>query len=73
MKRRLKDSDVYLFFNEGSTASSDSVTFRSDGQMVEEWDPATGAISSVVSTRSKGTMSVQLSLKPYETQVLMVR
>jgi hypothetical protein len=73
MKRRLKDSDVYMFFNEGSTATSDAVTFRSDGQLVEEWDPATGAVSSAVSTRAEGTMSVQLQLKPYETRVLMVR
>ncbi|WP_348267974.1 glycosyl hydrolase [Edaphobacter paludis] len=73
MKRRLKDSDVYLFFNEGLTPTSDSVTFRNDGQLVEEWDPSTGAVSSVASTRGEGTMSVQLKLKPYETRVLMVR
>jgi hypothetical protein len=30
-------------------------------------------VTSVVSTRAKGTMSVQLKLKPYETRVLMVR
>jgi hypothetical protein len=77
MRRRLKDSSVYLFFNESSAPISDSVNFRNEGentrQLVEQWDPATGAVSSVVSTRSKGTMSVQLKLKPYETRVLMVR
>ena len=68
---------VYLFFNESSTPISDSVNFRNEGenarQLVEEWDPSTGAVTSVVSTRAKGTMSVQLKLKPYETRVLMVR
>jgi hypothetical protein len=77
MTRRLKDSYVYLFFNESSAPISDSVNFRNEGentrQLVEEWDPATGAVSSVVSTRGNGTMSVQLKLKPYETRVLMVR
>jgi hypothetical protein len=75
--RRLKDSSVYLFFNESAAPISDSVNVRNEGentrQLVEEWDPATGAVSSVVSTRAHGTMSVQLKLKPYETRVLMVR
>jgi hypothetical protein len=77
MTRRLKDSTVYLFFNESAAPISDSVNFRNERentrQVVEEWNPATGAVSSVVSTRAPGTMSVQLNLKPYETQVLMVR
>ena len=77
MRRRLKDSSVYLFFNESAAPISDSVNFRNEGentrQLVEQWTPATGAVSSVVSMRSKGAMSVQLKLKPYETQVLMVR
>ncbi|MHB1023080.1 MAG: glycosyl hydrolase [Acidobacteriaceae bacterium] len=73
MKRRLKDSDVYLFFNEGAAATSDAVTFRNDGQLVEEWDPATGAVTSVPSFRAAGTLTVQLKLKPYEARVLMLR
>lgn len=77
MTRQLKDSSVYLFFNESATPISDEVNFRNEGentrQLVEAWDPATGAVTSVASTRAKGTMSVQLKLKPYETRVLMVR
>jgi hypothetical protein len=77
MTRQLKDSSVYLFFNESAAPISDSVNFRNDGenahQLVEEWNPATGAVSSAVSTRARGTMSVQLKLMPYETRVLMVR
>jgi hypothetical protein len=77
MTRRLKDSSVYLFFNESAAPISDTVNFRNVGensrQLVEEWAPATGAVASAVSTRAKGTMSVQLKLKPYETRVLMVR
>jgi hypothetical protein len=77
MTRRLKDSTVYLFFNEGAAPISDTVNFRNEGentrQLVEEWEPATGTVSSVVSTRARRTMSTQLKLKPYETRVLMVR
>jgi hypothetical protein len=73
MKRQLKDSEVYVFFNEGVAATSDTVTFHADGQMVQEWDPATGAVAPEVFTRTRGTLSVQLKLEPYETRVLMVR
>ncbi|MEO8737017.1 MAG: glycosyl hydrolase, partial [Edaphobacter sp.] len=73
MKRRLKDSDVYLFFNEGSTAISESIIFHNHGKRVQKWDPATGAVAPMVSIRGKGTISVKLKLKPYETRVVMVR
>src|SRR6185312_11929790 len=35
MKRRLKDSDVYLLFNEGRATDTHAVTFRTDAQMIE--------------------------------------
>ncbi len=73
MKRRLKDSDVYVFFNEGPTAMSHLVTLHGDAQMVEEWDPATGTVRAISARRETEEMSVQLELKPYELRVLMVR
>jgi hypothetical protein len=73
MKRRLKDSDVYVFFNEGATAVSRTVTLHGDGQMVEEWDAANGKVAAVVSRREEEEMSVRLELKGYEAKVLMVR
>jgi hypothetical protein len=75
MKRRLKDSDVYLFFNEGAAASDHAVTFRNDGQLVEEWDTETGKVAAMVSTRDEEgkTMTVRLALKPHEMRVLMLR
>lgn len=36
-RRRLKDADVYLFFNEGATPLGHSVTLRSDGKSAESW------------------------------------
>ena len=73
MTRRLKDADVYFFFNEGAQGSSHSVTLKTAAKTVEAWDPATGTVSSVASTAAKGTITVKLDLKPYETELLTVR
>ncbi|HUD22704.1 MAG TPA: glycosyl hydrolase [Acidobacteriaceae bacterium] len=71
--RRLKDADVYLFFNEGAQASSHTVTLKTAGKRVEAWDPATGTVAPVTSTAGKGAVMVKLDLKPYETELLTVR
>jgi hypothetical protein len=73
MTRRLKDADVFLFFNEGAQASSHSVMIKTSGKTVEAWDPETGSVSHVASTWSKGAVTVKLKLKPYETELLTVR
>jgi hypothetical protein len=73
MTRRLKDADVFLFFNEGAQASAHSVTLKAAGKTAEAWDPATGTVSPVVSTAGKGMVTVKLDLKPYETELLTVR
>ena len=71
--RRLKDANVYLFFNEGAQASSHMVTLRTTGKKVESWDPATGTVSPIVSTTKGGVVSVKLELKPYETELLTIQ
>jgi hypothetical protein len=73
MRRRLKDADVYLFFNEGAENFTSNVTVRSDGRRVERWDPQTGTTTGLAATGQNGSMTVPLSLKPYETSVLVVR
>ena len=73
MRRRLKDADVYLFFNEGPDASSHAATLRSDGRRAEIWDPQTGKITAVKVTDTSGAVKIQLDLKPYETTVLVIR
>ena len=73
MTRRLKDANVYLFFNEGAQASAHVVTLRASGKTVEAWDLATGSVSPVASTPGKGAITVKLELKPYETELLTVR
>jgi hypothetical protein len=73
MTRRLKDADVYFFFNEGAQGSSHSVTLKTAGKTVEAWDAAIGTVSPVASTAAKGGVTVKLELKPYETELLTVR
>ena len=73
MKRRLKDSDVYLLFNESPTPNTRTITFHNDGQMIELWDPATATVSAQISTRDEGKLSIHLNLQPYETAVYMIR
>jgi hypothetical protein len=73
MTRRLKDANVYLFFNEGAQASSHTVTLKTTGKIVEAWDAATGTVSPMASTAGKDGVTVRLDLKPYETELLTVR
>ncbi|MGD0859340.1 MAG: glycosyl hydrolase [Terracidiphilus sp.] len=73
MKRRWKNADVYLFFNEGAQASDHKITLMSKGRMAEAWDPQTGTIAAVQSKRAAGGFSVPLKLQPYETRVIVVR
>jgi hypothetical protein len=73
MKRRWKNADVYLFFNEGAQASDHEVTLMSKGRVVEAWDPQTGTVAPLPSTRKGGNTLVQLKLQAYETRVIVVR
>jgi hypothetical protein len=73
MRRRLNDTDVYLFFNEGAQSFSHAVTLRSDGKKAERLDPQTGTIAATNARGTKGAVKVQLELKPFETAVLIIR
>ena len=78
MKRRWKDADVYLFFNEGATLSQHAVTLMASGRVqmghkVEAWDPQTGSVTPLDATRSGGHAVIQLDLEPYATKVIVVR
>jgi hypothetical protein len=73
MKRRWKDADVYLFFNEGAQASDHTVTLMSKGKIAEVWDPQTATVTPLQSTRTGENRSVQLKLAAYESRVIVVR
>ncbi|MGH9353340.1 MAG: glycosyl hydrolase [Terriglobia bacterium] len=76
MRRQLKDASVYLFFNESGHPMQHTVTLMSKGMRTEVWDPETGAVhklASIRSTGAKGSLKIELALKPYETRVVVVR
>jgi hypothetical protein len=73
MKRRWKNADVYFFFNEGALPIDHAVTLMSDGHHAETWDPQSGSVTPLASTRSGSHPVVQLKMQPYATQAIVVR
>ena len=74
LTRRLKDANLYFFFNEGPQPSAHSVTLKAEGKAVETWDPATGSVSPFPSTSAtRGALTIKLDLKPYETRLLTIK
>jgi hypothetical protein len=73
MKRRWKDAEVYLFFNECGKASDHTITLSSTGRRVEAWDAQAGTVEPVDSTNNGGHLTVRLNMQPYETRVIVVR
>jgi len=73
MKRKWKDADVYLFFNEGAQACDHAVTLLNKGRIAESWDPQTATVTPLQSTRTGRSLVVQLKLAAYETRVIVVR
>ena len=57
-----------------STIQRALVTLKAAGKKVEVWDPATGTVSPLASTPVKGGgVTVKFNLKPYETDLIIVR
>jgi hypothetical protein len=73
MKRRWKDADVYLFFNEGKQPSEQAVTLMSKGHSAAAWDAQKGVFAPLASSRKNGNLVTTLKFGPYETQVIVVR
>lgn len=73
MKRRWRDADVYLFFNEGANALDREVTLSSQGSKAEHWDAETGHIQPEPGTSAAGHTRIHLRLQPYQTSLIVVR
>ncbi|HEU5339893.1 glycosyl hydrolase [Edaphobacter sp.] len=73
MRRHLKDADVYLLFNESPDTFSRTILFRTTGKQAELWDPQTGAVTALNSTKAQDARRLTLSLKSYETCVIVFR
>jgi hypothetical protein len=73
MKRRLKDADVYVLFNEGPHTLSQRALLHSSGKQVEEWDAQTGRVAEVRASGKSGARTIELQLNGYEGRILVVR
>jgi hypothetical protein len=73
MKRRWKDANVYLFFNEGAQPSNHTVALMTKGRTAEIWDPQNATVTPMQSTRTGNSLAIQLKLPAYETRVIVVR
>jgi hypothetical protein len=73
LKRRWKDADVYLLFNEQATPATHTITLTSPAKKVEIWDPQTGQITPALTLKSPTGPQLTLTLQPYETRVLVAR
>jgi hypothetical protein len=73
MKRRWKDADVYLFFNEGTDAATHAVTLSGVGRRIEVWDTQTAEITPAAAVKSADGLTLTMTLQGFETRVLVVR
>jgi hypothetical protein len=73
MKRRWKDADVFLFFNEGAEASTHTVSFIGRGKKMEVWDPQTGQIEPITALKTVDGLKVSIALQGFETRVFVLR
>ena len=73
MRRRWKDADVYLFFNEGPAESNHTVILMGSGKRIEVWDSQTGEITPMVALKSADGLKLRMTLQGFETRVLVVR
>jgi hypothetical protein len=73
MKRKWRDADVYLLFNEGSVAIDHAVTLSGEGRTAEAWNAQTGLVAPVAQKHSTGHATIQLHLQPYEATVIVLR
>jgi hypothetical protein len=69
--RRAGGAEVYFVANTSNTRHEGTATFRVSGMNAEWWDPMTGTTSPAATRASSGGTSVQLSLDPYASAVLV--
>ncbi|RPJ63198.1 MAG: hypothetical protein EHM23_02065, partial [Acidobacteria bacterium] len=71
LHRKLKDADVYFFFNEGETPVQCEATLEGNGQ-AQLWDGVTGAIDKPAGTAGNGTVRIPLELGRWATKLIVI-
>ena len=70
---RLKDGDVYFFFNESNETQSRTATLAGTGQ-TQIWDAASGTIQPLAGVAtSAGSVTVPLTLTNYEARFIVLQ
>lgn len=72
MRRRLKDADVYFFFNESAEPLSRTATLQTTGKRAQLWNPQTGAVTPIKSATRKAARAIHLELEPYQTEIIVI-
>jgi hypothetical protein len=73
--RRLKDADLYFFFNEGMEPLSLKTTVTNSGpaRQAQEWDAMTGKIGPWAgATFTDGKTTLPLELQPWATKIVVI-
>ena len=70
--RRLRDADLYFFFNESNENQNSNVTLAGTGE-AQLWDAMTGNIKLITdATFDKGITNIKLELKPWQTKFIVI-
>jgi hypothetical protein len=70
--RSFEDAQVYFFFNEGNQKQTRTAVLAGGGQP-QVWDASAGTIRAMTgATMGNGTVTVPLSLEPYEAKLIVL-
>ena len=72
MKRRWRDADVYLLFNESEQPLDSTVTLSSAPGTAKLWDAQAGSVTALPVHTQSGSPSITLHFAPYETHVVVL-
>jgi hypothetical protein len=73
--RRLKDADLYFFFNEGDQPLSLKTTVANNGtaKQAQQWDTTSGKIAPWAgATFARGKTTLPLELQPWGTKIVVI-
>ncbi len=71
--RKLRDAELYFFFNESPTEKHTRTAVLAGGGQVQIWDGMTGDIKAIEEAKSKSLFAtVPLKLEPYETKFIVI-
>jgi len=71
--RRLRDADLYFFFNESADNQLFNANLAGNGQ-AQAWNAMSGKIEAITSTSlDNGLVRLNLELEPYQTEFIIIR